>query len=259
MENYSKQIREKAKKNIEDAGNFLRYFGVDSSLKYELFIESLKCNDDKDLINQFKQFSLISEQKYKETDVFKITIFIQGYTDFYIMNRFHNKIEKNDSVFMNIDYKSVEKFYDDVDLYTVVLKSMEEFTNLSAYNKIFLMKSLTKEETEMLKSINPFFEFEKNKYDIEITEEFILKQISKWNNSLGLEKALKETINFIFNIYELEPSNLNTLLEQLNIEGEKVAIEDEIINYNDAYITREMLSEKLKEVYDVKEKIKNRS
>lgn len=256
MENYSKQIRNKTQIYVENAGEFLDLFGIDNSLKYELLIESLKCNDDQTTVELLKQYRIFSEQKQRETDFFKRTIYIQGYTDFYMMSRFHNKIEKNDSSFINIDYEKIERFFDDSDLYTVILKSMEEFTDLSAYNKIILFKSLTKEENEMLKTINPFFEFEKNKYDIEITKELIIKQMDKWNKSFGLENAVKQTSKFIFDLYNINSSNINNLFEQINIQGKKNPIEEDVIKYNDTYITEDILIEKLNEMYSQKQKIK---
>ena len=256
MENYSKQIRNKTKQYVENAGEFLNLFGIDNSLKYELLIESLKCNDDSTTIDILKQYRMFSEQKQRETDFFKRTIYIQGYTDFYMMSRFHNKIEKNDSSFINIDYETIEKFFDDSDLYTIILKSMEEFTDLSAYDKIILLKSLTNEENKMLKSINPFFEFEKNKYDIEIGKELILKQMDKWNKYQGLEKSLEETTNFIFKLYNLDPSNIDELLYQLNVEGLNIHPDGDYIKYNNTYITRNIIRKNLNKEYSNKQKIK---
>lgn len=256
MENYSKKIRQKTKNYIDDVELFLNYFEMNSSLKYELFIESLKCNDDSQLIDFLKQYGLVSEKKQRETDFIKKTIYIQSYTDFYLMNRFHNKIEKNDSSFININYENVEKFFDDSDIYIVMLKSMEEFNTLSAYDKILLLKSLTQEENEMLKSINPFFEYEKNKYDVEITKELIIKQMNKWVNSFGLEKAINETSKFIFKLYDINVLNVNSLFLELDIIGEKDQISDEVINYNNLYVTKNNLNSKLREEYNNKQKIK---
>jgi hypothetical protein len=56
MENYSKQIRNKTHMYVENAGEFLDLFGIDNSLKYELLIETLNCNDDQTTVDFFKQY-----------------------------------------------------------------------------------------------------------------------------------------------------------------------------------------------------------
>lgn len=255
--NYSEMIRKKVESKLEDISHLLYHFNMDNELKYEVLIQSLQLNDSEYMTTTLKNYGLLSEQSQRETDFLKRTIYIQSYSDFYLMNRFYKKIEKNDPEFAKITYEMIEHYFQNKSIYVRMLKSMFEFKSLSAYDKVILIKSLTEEENEMLKSINPFYEYEKKLYNIEITKEIILRQMSKWENSFGLEVSLEETKKFIFKLYSLDPSNINKLFEELNLEEiPNPQNEEEGIMFNGTFITKEMLESKLKEISNAKEKLK---
>lgn len=263
--NYSKSIRKTFKKllqmteiELKEYIDVLKEIGVQVELQYEACIETLQNSTKNNQITEMlKLYGLISDYDQRMLEIIKTSIYIQSYTDFYILGRYLNTIEKNDRNFSKINFEIIEKeYFNTPDIYVMMLKSMDLFENLSAYDKIISHKKLTKEENEMLKSINPIYEYEKNKYDIEITKGLITNQMNKWKKSFDLETAQEKTIEFIFKLYSLNPNNINELFEELNITGEKQLIDDEAIIFNDTYVTKEILTEKLKEEINNKEKVK---
>ena len=264
--NYSNEIRKTLDHllkvidmQLNEIFESLKYFNTNKDLRYESCIETLQGSTEINQITEmFKLYGLITDEEQKRLEIIKQLIYIQAYTDFYVMNRLLNKIEKEDSELQKITYETIEKhFFNEPTIYVVMLKCMEEFKNLSAYNKILAMKNLTSKEDEMLKSINPFYEYEKNIYDIEITKELIMRQIDKWKKKFDLDKSLDETINFIFNVNKLNSSNIKKLFEELNLEEiSDYTNEEESILFNNTYITKEILKTRLIEEYNKKEKIK---
>ncbi|MBE6159810.1 MAG: hypothetical protein E7157_02045 [Lactobacillales bacterium] len=237
----------------------LKYFNTNKDLRYESCIESLQNSTEINQITEmFKLYGLITDEEQKRLEFIKQSIYVQAYTDFYVMNRLLNKIKKEDPDFQKTTYEIIEKqYFNEPSIYVVMLKCMEEFKNLSAYNKIIAMKNLTPKEDKMLKSINPFYEYERNLYDVEITKELIMRQIDKWKKNFDLEKSLHETINFIFNLYKLNPNNIKNLFEELSLDQIlNSQSEEESILFNNTYITREILNNKLEEEYNAKEKVK---
>lgn len=266
VKNYSKEIRQTLNNlltvvdvQLKDVIGAIEYLAGNNDIRYEACIETIKNSTEINQITEMlKLYGFITEYDQKRLEIIKTSIYVQAFTDFYVMNRFINKIEKNDSDFPKVTYEMIEKeYFRDPSIYVVMLKCMEEFNNLSAYNKILAIKNLTLEEFEMLKSINPFFEQEKNIYDIEITKELIITQMDKWNNRFNLDKSLEETIKFIFRVYNLNNSNINKLFEELEVKGiENSKDENEVIIFNGSFITKEALSSKLEEEYQSKQKVK---
>lgn len=256
-QNYSKLIREVTSKFLNKIDEYLSYTNSNYN-KYEIFLSALKLDDFPLLKKMLKEFGLLTDYKERLIEVLKTCIYIQSYTDFYIIGRYQNLIEENDDEFGKIEYKIIEEFFNNVGLYIIMLDSMREFNNMSAYKKIILMKSMNEEDNKKLKNINPFYEYEKNKYDIEINKELILSQMSKWEKSFGFDRSLEETINFIFELNYLNPSNIIKLFSEFNIEKYKSEFikNEETIFFNDIYINKDILKEVLIKEYDIKKKVK---
>lgn len=242
---YSKEIRKMTNKLLNEIRNKLSFLQSQPNFEYEVLNQSLHINDDEQFTNMLKKLGLLDDHSQRLMDIIQNYIYIQSYTDFYRMCRLQNKIDIEDSIFHKIDFEILLLFFCDPDIYVEMIKSIEEFSNLSAYDKIIITKLLTEKEHNKLKELNPFYEYEKNMYDITVTKEFILRHIDNWNKSFDLEKAIDATSDFILNLYQLDKVNIKTLFDELNFSIDE--------NYQ---IFKDNLKKVLKKEYVSKQKIK---
>lgn len=115
-----------------------------------------------------------------------------------------------------INSNSVDFFFD---IYTVEdsVKSVIDFRDSSAYEKILKIKSLGKNNVNQLVAYNQFFIEDYNKYNVDINEEFFIRQISKWSNAFGEERALVETYNFLLALKSINDEEFDKALTVLEI------------------------------------------
>lgn len=98
-----------------------------------------------------------------------------------------------------------------------MFESLLKFNNLSGYEKILYTKSLSEEEHNYLKSFNPFYEAEKDKYDIDITPELIERHILKWQKSFSdEEKSYKAAADFLYNLNKVNVKEARKIFIEIN-------------------------------------------
>ena len=244
MEYYSKEIRKIINKILNETRKNLFFLNSKPNYEYEILNQSLKMTENEKFTSMLKKLGLLDEYTEKYTNVIKNFIYIQSYSDFYRIGRFKNFIEAENSSFVKIDYDKISYLFDDPDVYVEMIKSVEEFSNLSAYDKILITKMLTKKEHNKLKEMNPFYEYEKNMFDIKVNKEFILRQIDNWNKNFDLETSMNATADFILKLNDLNNKNVEILFNEINF------------NYDENLDNKEKIKEILEKEYSNKQKIK---
>lgn len=102
---------------------------------------------------------------------------------------------------MHNDFRYILQDSASLEYCTVV---MEKYMEESALRKIELAKSLSKDDIDFLSKFNIYFEEEYTHYNIEITEEFLLKHLNIWIKKSGFEEGINTIAKFILDLYNLQ-------------------------------------------------------
>ncbi|MBO5182872.1 MAG: hypothetical protein J6B64_00505 [Bacilli bacterium] len=162
------------------------------------------------LINIFKTDDYVRGFKYVTT-----LIKMQAYTDYCRYQKYIFVLTNKE---VNIlPYECFEENIQDGYIEDSMLGSLLKFNSLSGYEKILYTKSLSMNEHNYLKSLNPFYEIEKDKYDIDITLELIERHIEKWQKSFeDKEKSYKAAANFLYNLNKINDNDARKILTEIN-------------------------------------------
>lgn len=106
------------------------------------------------------------------------------------------------------DFKDILK---DINSLEYCIKISEKYIEESALKKIEYAKALDKEDVEKLSKFNIYFEEEYNHYNIEITEEFLLKHLNIWVKRSGLEEGINTITGFILNLFILKSEEFDSI------------------------------------------------
>lgn len=87
----------------------------------------------------------------------------------------------------------------------------EKLIEESALKKIEYVKALSEEDIGYISGFNIYFEEEYNYYNIEITEEFLLKHLEIWIKKSGLEEGINTIARFILNLFILKREELDSI------------------------------------------------
>lgn len=102
------------------------------------------------------------------------------------------------------------------------LKICSSFDNPS--KMIPIMKALKKEDIELLKSFNPFFEEEYNLFAIEITPEYVIKELNQQNDSSNNNNDISQLIIDLFKYDEdLVCELISDIIETLNLNEKEIS------------------------------------
>ena len=92
-----------------------------------------------------------------------------------------------------------------------------EFMDAPAYLKVEMFKALDFEDIELIKNFNPFFSEEYEKYNVDIDQRFMVRQITKWiNGKKDEELAINEAARFLINTFKMDIDIKDVLLDILN-------------------------------------------
>lgn len=129
------------------------------------------------------------------------------------------------------DFKDILK---DINSLEYCIKISEKYIEESALKKIEYAKALDKEDVEKLSKFNIYFEEEYNHYNIEITEEFLLKHLNIWIKKSGLEEGINTITRFILNLFILKSEKFDSIA--------KIIVPDETkrIEFMEAINSRDM-------------------
>lgn len=124
-----------------------------------------------------------------------------------LFKRIYFAIKKGDYKLLLADIKTINEF----------INATLEFRDSSAYSKVEAYKELDEEDINLLESVNPNFLAEYQTINIDITQEWIIKQIRLWIKGFKDETlAIRETARFLINAFEKDIDINDVLLEILN-------------------------------------------
>lgn len=143
------------------------------------------------------------------------------------------------------------------DLSKEMLKAIIEYKNLSVFEKILEIKALSVDDINLLNDNILFFEEDIERYNIDITLEFIKDRINKLNNGSfkdNNERTYNEVVDFIFNLYKIHNNDEfeKNFIEDLVIECEEEDIfkdsDDDFINTTFGKVYKNNLKNMLKSI-----------
>lgn len=172
--------------------------------------------------------------EFRQIDVEFVIFQMQLITDLYIQNKYAKTkgyvINSVENVLLDdaLENKVVDSALKNKNICFDSYKATYDFYNNSAYYKVLLMKSLSEEDVQKLKDFNFMFEEEYNHFNVDITKEFIIRQINKWlhafpDNNL---RAFTETASFLIDLYNIDEDLVvdvvGDMIEELNLNIDEV-------------------------------------
>ncbi len=120
---------------------------------------------------------------------------------------------------------------------------MLEYDHLTAYDKV-LRSHLVRDKVEQIYKINPYYQSEYEKYNVEINLDFIYRQLTKYYNTYeNLDEGLANTMSFLTELYQFEASSVVLLIDALLADLPPATLslltgsgEGEAIPYRDGFI-----------------------
>lgn len=191
---------------------------------------------------------------------------MQEITDYYRYTKCNDLIDGTN----NIDFfpktnndDDILKLFQNNDLFNAMYDALIQYNDSPAYDKILLEKSLDSQDIEILKKLNPLFEDEHNKYNINVDLDFVTKQIRKWQNAFpdNLNESYEVTSSFLMALYKINKDEcLKILNEILNSLNKNVYVhnsypQDNTIMLNGMIIDKDILTQMLKD-FDEQSKAK---
>lgn len=192
---------------------------------------------------------------------------IQLYTDYYKSVKCQDKLYGT-NVLMKFpkikSYEDLQKFSKDENTQYEMLDSLKEYNESSGFDKVLFAKCLDKKDINHLKAINPFFEEEYEKCNVNVDLDFMFRHIKKWQNffPMDVEMSYDQASRFIFDLYKLNKEEAENLL--IDLFNEDLGIfnstgqDEEYIQMGDLRINLSNLAIMLKNYYKYKEKILNK-
>ena len=262
QKNYSKQIRRYVINQCDLINDVFN--GVSNLEMSQLLFESL------DNIESDKKVHILNG--YKIPEVFDFSILkgisvlsrIQMYTDYYKSAKLQDKLYNTSelAIFPKIkSYEDIKNFSkNDIVQYEMV-ESLKEYNDSTGFDKVLFAKCLDKKDIKHLKSINPFFEYEYNKSNIEVDLDFIIKHIEKWQKYYPFDTNLSydKASAFIFDLYHIRKEEAENLL--LDLFREDLGIisstnpDEECIKMGQINLTMPNLATMFKDYYKYQKKV----
>ena len=190
----------------------------------------------------------------------------QALTDYYRYIKCDDLIDQTNNLTFfpksNSDDDILELF-ENVDLSNKMYDALVEYSEASAYDKILLEKSLDSDDMDRLKKLNPFFEEEHNKYNVEVDLDLIKRQLSKWQNCFkdDPDESYEVTSTFLISLYKINKIECLKVVEELlnsldkNIYIHNNHAQDNSIILKGMIIDKDILTQILKD-FDEKSKAK---
>lgn len=145
---------------------------------------------------------------------------IQMYTDYYRSAKLQDKLYETNQLntFLKVkSYDDIKKFSNSNYVQCEMLESLKDYYESSGFDKVLYNKSLDEQDVKHLKAINPFFEYEYNKSNVNIDLNFINKHIKKWQKycAYDLNISYDAAARFIFELYKISKQEAENLLIEL--------------------------------------------
>lgn len=236
----NKYIRDLTKYIYSYLGNYIdsTYHISDDYSKKNIFLSSLTLNSYESRRRQLSKIFNIEEESIIKTSAIITMIQYQLYIDYYKKLNLDKKLKRNFQELSEITFeklnnsntpKEIVGFVSLLDTHIpyCMLDTMLEYDKTSVYEKILQVKALDSEQVQKLVSINPFFETEVNKYDIDISLSFIKDRINRLNTgtfSDNKDRVYNETADFIYNLSKIRKKEAACLLDEIIMESENIKL-----------------------------------
>lgn len=98
-----------------------------------------------------------------------------------------------------------------------IRKATLSYKEASAFDKVLYVKALDENDINLLSKYNPLFMDEYNHFNVELNNDFLIRQITKWINAFKDEnKAYMAAASFICNLYHINKELVNDYLVELS-------------------------------------------
>ncbi len=236
QEDYSKLTR----KIAIDLHKIVESKKLSEEVNNRIFLNSLNYIDTYSYLKKIQLIG-IGERSYRFARLISTMIRTQMYTDYYRNEKYLSLLSNK-----KLNVISYEEFLNNGinnHFENSMVSSLERFPDLSGYEKVLQTKSLNEQENIYLIKNNPFYEYEKNKYDIEITLDFIKKHIGIWQKCFNdEEKSYDGAADFIYKLNIIRTQEAKNLLMQI-CEFLSVKYDEKIL------LSKSQLKELLKKYY----------
>jgi len=228
--------------------------------KNQILFDVVEAFDNKNVLDEISDNNIDFRRYQTVSKLSKIQIFTDYYrykkiSDKVYGSRFINSIPKINS------YEDLDKYCKNPYTRHEMIEAVKEYGESTKLDRILLNKCLDIKDVKYLKSVNPFFEYDYNKYNINIDLDFIIKQIKKWQKFYPQDVSLSYDIlsRFIFQLNYCRKEEAEKLL--LELFDEKLSIysstdsAEETINIGNIRIGMRHLNIMLREYYDYNKKV----
>lgn len=228
MKDINEKVRKYIIKSINNLDNhLLNKFYYDNYDIYKLF--------DSLVLKELKLIPL------EDTKVIYTFIELVLYSDTYMILNYkdkNNKLSTEEKRHLkrikNVnDYDKLDKIFDnDPNLTSYMLKTSSLFNNLRTYDKVLVVKSIDENIKEQIRKINIFFDYELEKYDVDIDDYFIINEIKKLKHHYEIfnkeDNSYYDTVKFLNKLSKIE--NIDNILINMDISLENLN-ENVVRNY----------------------------
>ena len=237
---YNKYIRDLTKNMFLLISNYIdsTYHISDDYIKKNIFLNSLTSYSYEGGGRQLSNIFNIPEESIIKTGTIIVMINYQLYIDYYKKLNLDNKLKRDYQELSEITFEKLNNSNTPEEITNLIalldthipycmLNTMLKYDKTSVYEKILQVKALDSEQVKKLVSINPFFETEVDKYDIDISLAFIKDRINRLNAgtfSDNKDRVYNETVDFIYNLSKIRKNEAASLLDEIIIESEDIKL-----------------------------------
>lgn len=261
-QNISKQIRKYVYKQCDLLDTI--FSDLSDNDKAELLfksLDSLENNASVHILNGYQIPDILDFSALRGTALFTR---IQMYTDYYRSAKLQDKLYGTNVIntFPKIkSYKDIQKFSKNEYIQFEMFDSMKEYNESSGFDKVLFAKCLDEKDVKLLKSINPFFEYEYDKCNVNVDLDFMVKQMEKWQKHFpdDLDISYQRASTFIFELYQLRKEEAENLLIDLFREDlgiiSSTSDDEEYIQMGQVKINTDNLALMFKDYYKYQKKV----
>ena len=148
-------------------------------------------------------------------DVFKSQMF----TDYYRIEKYKNKLEDGTPFIVRPNKEFINRLYKSEKYFVDFMCAINSFYMCSNFERILINKCLDDSDVEYLKSINPFFELEYERYNKDITIDNIENLILELRNEDKRDIEYYVGAYFIMNLAKINANDAKRLLSELINDG----------------------------------------
>lgn len=261
-QNISKQIRKYIYKQIDLIDT--TFNNLNDEEKANIFFQSMDNIESNSKIHLLNGYNIPAVLDFGVLKTTTILSRVQLYTDYYRSVKLQDELYGTEVLksFPKIrSYNDLKRFFStNINKYEM-LESLKEYYFSSGFDKVLFAKCLEENDVKHLKSINPFFEYEYNKCNVNVDLDFIVKHIKKWQKYFPQDINLSyiQASKFIFDLYKLRKEEAENLLIELFREDLGIISstnnDEETITMGQVKINENNLAIMFKDYYKYQEKV----